>query len=99
VHLIPLALRLRPYLSRLIEELHTGQPLFRRKINLSCEVVEMPHRRAEDLLHARASVGSACINDMLGEVWVIVLRLCHVFAKCQLGVDTTVSEWKSGMVK
>lgn len=34
----------------------------------------MAHGGGEDLLHARAGVGPACVDDMLGEVGVVLVR-------------------------
>ena len=73
MHLVPFALGLRPNLARLVEELDAHQPLFRSEIDFSRKVVQGLHGRAKDLLHARARVGPAGVNDMLGEVGVVVL--------------------------
>lgn len=75
MHLITLPIRLRPQLARLVEELDTREPFLRREVNLSGEVVQMADRGAEDLLEARARVWAAGVDDVLGEVRVVLVLL------------------------
>ena len=73
VHLIALAVRLGPDLADLVEERHTLEPFFGCKFNLACEVVQVSHGRSEDLLEAWAGAGTACVDDILCEVLVVLV--------------------------
>ena len=85
MHLVPLTLGLCPDLACLVEELDARQPLFRGEVDFSREIVEGLHGRAEDLLHARARVRTAGVDDMLGEVGVVVLLAGrHGYGSCSL---------------
>ena len=74
VHLVALSVRLGPDLADLVEECHTLEPFFRSELNLACEVVQVFYGRSEDLLEACAGVGAACVDDVLCEVLVVLVR-------------------------
>lgn len=74
VHLIALAVGLCPQLADLVEELHTLEPFFGGEVDLPGEVVQVANGGREDLLEARAGVGTAGVDDVLGEVWVVLVR-------------------------
>ena len=73
VHLIALAVGLGPQLADLVEELDTLEPFFGSEVDLSGEVVQVANGRGEDLLEARAGVGTASVDDVLCEVWVVLV--------------------------
>lgn len=73
MHLVALAVRLCPQLANLVEELHTLEPFFGGKVDLPGEVVKVANGGGEDLLEARAGVGTACIDDVLGKVLVVLV--------------------------
>jgi hypothetical protein len=72
VHLIPLALALGPNLAGLVEEADASQPFFRGEVDFTGEIVDVSHQTREDLSHAGAGVGAARVDDVLGEVGVIL---------------------------
>lgn len=78
MHFVPLAVRLGPYFTRLVEELHARQPLFRRELNFSRKIMQMPHGGGEDLFHSRACLRPASVDDMLREVGVVFLLGGHL---------------------
>lgn len=73
MHLVALAIGLGPGLADLVEEVHTLEPLLRSEVDLPCEVVEVADGGGEDLLEARAGVGAAGVDDILGEVGVVLV--------------------------
>lgn len=72
MHLIPLAIALCPDLARLVQELDTCEPLLWGEVYFPREVVDVSYEAREDLEHARAGLGSAGVDDMLGELWVVL---------------------------
>ena len=73
MHLVALAVGLGPHLADLVEELDALEPFFGSEVDLSGEVVEVANGRGEDLLEARAGVGAACVDNVLGEVLVVLV--------------------------
>lgn len=73
MHFIALAVRLCPQLANLVEELHALEPFFGGEVDLSGEVVQVANGGREDLLEARAGVGTACVDDVLCEVLVVLV--------------------------
>jgi hypothetical protein len=73
VHLVALAVGLGPHLADLVEEVHTLEPFFGGEVDLSSEIVQVANGRREDLLEARAGLGTAGVNDVLGEVLVVLV--------------------------
>jgi hypothetical protein len=73
VHLVALAVGLGPHLADLVEELDALEPFFGSEVDFSGEVVQVANSRGEDLLEARAGVGAAGVDDVLGEVLVVLV--------------------------
>lgn len=73
MHLVALAIGLGPGLADLVEELDTLEPFLGSQVDLSCEVVQMADGGGENLLEARAGVGATCVDDILGEVGIVLV--------------------------
>lgn len=77
-------------LTDAVEPVNTGHPLLWSKLYLTNKVVKVGEERCKDLLCARRSLVTSGGNDILGEVWVVLVVGGH----CE-GVDGC-SMWEKG---
>lgn len=56
------------HLAGPVDHLHALQPLFRRQIDLTCKIVNVLDKSAQDGSHPRGGVWAHCLDNMVGEI-------------------------------